>query len=60
MTFIGMSPRRTMGAEDVSGLQFGFAARDVYAVIPPRKNAKPWKPASAEAIARNEAVSAQR
>ena len=29
-------------------------------VIPPRKNAKPWKPTSAGAIARNDAVNAQR
>ena len=28
-------------------------------MIPPRKNAKPWKPTSAGAIARNDAVSAQ-
>ena len=31
-----------------------------HAVIPPRKNAKPWKPTSAGAIARNEAVNASR
>ena len=37
-----------------------IAARDAHAVIPPRKNAKPWKPTSAGAVARNEAVSAQR
>ncbi|MFT5651965.1 MAG: hypothetical protein ACI9TZ_003462 [Yoonia sp.] len=37
-----------------------IAARDAHAVIPPRKNAKPWKPTSAGAIARNDAVSAQR
>jgi hypothetical protein len=29
-------------------------------VIPPRKNAKLWKPTSAGAIARNDAVNAQR
>ena len=29
-------------------------------MIPPRKNAKPWKPTSARAIALNDAVSAQR
>lgn len=28
--------------------------------MPPRKNAKPWKPTSAGAIARNEAVNASR
>jgi hypothetical protein len=37
-----------------------IAARDPHAVIPPRKNAKPWKPTSAGAIERNEAVIAQR
>ncbi|SFT17094.1 hypothetical protein SAMN04488040_0031, partial [Sulfitobacter marinus] len=31
-----------------------------HAVIPPRKNAKPWKPTSAGAIARTDAVNAQR
>jgi hypothetical protein len=31
-----------------------------HAVIPLRKNAKPWKPTSAGAIARNEAVNASR
>ena len=36
------------------------AARSAHAVIPPRKNAKPWKPTSAGAIARNEAVNATR
>ena len=29
-------------------------------MIPPRKNAKPWKPTSAGAIAQNDAVCAQR
>ena len=37
-----------------------IAARNAHAVIPPRKNAKPWKPTSAGAIARNEAVNASR
>ena len=36
------------------------AARDAHAVIPPRRNAKPWKPTSAGAIARTEAVRASR
>ena len=31
-----------------------------HAVVPPRKNAKPWKPTSTGAIARNDAVNAQR
>jgi len=37
-----------------------IAARNAHAVIPPRKNARPWKPSSAGAIARNEAVNASR
>jgi hypothetical protein len=37
-----------------------IAARDAHAVIPPRKNAKPWRPTSAGAIARNDEVNAQR
>jgi hypothetical protein len=36
------------------------ADRDAHAVVPPRKNAKPWKPTSAGAIARSDAVNAQR
>ena len=37
-----------------------IAARNASAVIPRRKNAKLWKPTSAGAIARNEAVNASR
>ena len=36
------------------------AARGAAAIIPPRKNAKPWKPDTAGAIARNEALRASR
>jgi hypothetical protein len=36
-----------------------IAAREAHAVIPPRKNAKPRKPTSSLAIARNNAVNAQ-
>ena len=35
-------------------------ARGAAAIIPPRKNAKPWKPDTAGAIARNEALRASR
>ncbi|KUJ81314.1 hypothetical protein AVO44_05545 [Ruegeria profundi] len=35
-----------------------ITARDAAAIIPPRKNAKLWKPTTAGAIARNEAVRA--
>jgi hypothetical protein len=47
------------GAYDTRKCHEAIAARGANAVIPPRKNAKPWKPTSAGAIARNEAVSAQ-
>ncbi len=48
------------GAYDTRKCHEAIAARDAHAVIPPRKNAKPWKPASAGAVARNDAVNAQR
>jgi hypothetical protein len=48
------------GAYDTRKCHEAIAARDAHAVIPPRKNAKPWKPTSAGAVARNDAVSAQR
>ena len=35
-----------------------IASRGAQAVIPPRKNAKPWRPTSAGAIARNETLQA--
>ncbi|MBY6056804.1 IS5 family transposase [Leisingera daeponensis] len=48
------------GAYDTRISHDAIAARGGHAVIPPRKNAKPWKPTSAGAIARNEAVNASR
>jgi len=48
------------GAYDTRKCHDAIAARGAHAVIPPRKNAKPWKPKSAGAIARNEAVNASR
>jgi hypothetical protein len=48
------------GAYDTRKCHEAIAARDAHPVIPPRKNAKPWKPTSAGAIARNDAVNAQR
>jgi len=48
------------GTYDTRKCHDAIAARDAHAVIPPRKNAKPWKPMSAGAIARNEAVNASR
>ncbi len=35
-----------------------IAERGAYAVIPPRKNAKPWKAVTAGAVARNDALRA--
>lgn len=48
------------GAYDTRKCHEVIAARNAHAVSPPRKNAKPWKPTSAGASARNEAVNAQR
>ena len=48
------------GAYDTRRCHDVIAARNAHAVIPPRKSAKPWKPTSAGAIARNEAVNASR
>ena len=48
------------GAYDTRKCHEAIAARDVHAVVPPRKNAKPWKPTSTGEIARNDAVNAQR
>ena len=48
------------GAYDTRKYHEAIAAREACAIIPPRKNAKPWKPTSAGAIARNEAVRASR
>ena len=47
------------GAYDTRKCHEAIAARDAHAVVPPRKNAKPWKPTSTRAIARNDAVNAQ-
>ncbi len=48
------------GAYDTRKCHDAIAARGAHAVIPPRKNAKPWQPKRAGAIARNEAVNASR
>ena len=52
--------RATDGAYDTRKCHEAIAARGAHAVVPPRKNAKPWTPTSAGAIARNDAVNAQR
>jgi hypothetical protein len=44
------------GAYDTRKCHDAIAARDAHAVIPPRKNAKMWKPDTPEARARNEAM----
>jgi hypothetical protein len=42
------------GAFDTRKCHDAIAARRAAAIIPPRKNAKPWKPDTAAAVARNE------
>jgi hypothetical protein len=46
------------GAYDTRKCHEAIAGRNAHAVIPPRKNAKLWKPDTPGAIARNEAVQA--
>lgn len=48
------------GAYDTRKCHDAIAARDAHAVIPPRKNAKLWKPDTPRARARNEAVRASK
>ena len=48
------------GAFDTRRCHDVIAARGAAAVIPPRKNARPWKPDTAGAIARNEALRASK
>ena len=48
------------GAYDTRKCHDAIAGRGAHAVIPPRKNAKPWKPDTAGAIARNEALRASK
>jgi len=44
------------GAYDTRKCNDAIADRGAAAVIPPRKNAKPWRPTTKGAIARNEAL----
>ena len=46
------------GAYDTRKCHEAIADRGAHAVIPPRKNAKPWKTVTAGAVARNEALRA--
>ena len=48
------------GAFDTRKCHDAIAARGAAAVIPPRKNARPWKPDTPGAIARNEALRASK
>ncbi|GAD57557.1 mobile element protein [Limimaricola cinnabarinus LL-001] len=48
------------GAYDTRKCHDAIADRGAHAVIPPRKNAKPWKPTTAGAVARNEALRASK
>lgn len=48
--------RATDGAYDPRACHAAIAARGAAAVIPPRKNGKPWKEISAGATARNDAL----
>tara|TARA_R110000787_G_scaffold281671_2_gene393128 strand:- start:6925 stop:7755 length:831 start_codon:yes stop_codon:yes gene_type:complete len=48
------------GAYDTRNCHDAIADRGAHAVIPPRKNAKPWKPTTAGAVARNEALRASK
>jgi hypothetical protein len=48
------------GAYATRNCHEAIAARGATAVIPPRKNAKPWKPTSPGAVARNETIRASK
>ena len=48
------------GAYDTRKCHDAVADRGAHAVIPPRKNAKPWKPRTAGALARNEELRASK
>jgi transposase len=48
------------GAYDSRRCHNAIAERGAAAVIPPRRNAQPWKPTTAGAIARNDALRASR
>ena len=48
------------GAYDTRKCHDAIAERGAHAVIPPRKNARPWKTSTAGAVARNEALRASK
>jgi Transposase DDE domain len=55
-----MHCRAVDGAYDTRKCHEAIAARGAAAVIPPRKNAKPWTQTSPGAVARNEALRASK
>jgi hypothetical protein len=55
-----MPCRAVNGAYDTRKCHDVIADRGARAVIPPRKNAKPWKTVTAGAITRNEALHASK
>jgi hypothetical protein len=48
------------GAYDTRRCHNAIADRGAAAVIPPRRNAQPWKPTTAGAVARNDALRASK
>jgi hypothetical protein len=57
---VAMPCRAVDGAYDTRKCHDAIADRGTRAVIPPRKNAKPWKTVTAGAVARNEALRASK
>ena len=52
--------RAVDGAYDTRNCHNAIADRGAHASVPPRRNAKPWKPTTAGAIAHNEALRASK
>ena len=48
------------GAYDTRNCHDAIADRGAHAVVPPRRNAKPWKTSTKGAVARNEALQASK
>lgn len=60
LVHVNMHCRAVDGAYDTRKCHEAIAARKAAAVIPPRKNAKPWKATSPGAVARNDALRASK
>ncbi|AUR05778.1 transposase, IS4 family (plasmid) [Phaeobacter inhibens] len=58
--YVQISSVTADGAYDTLKCHDPIADRGAHAVIPPRKNAKPWKTVTAGAVARNEALRASK